>query len=121
MGDGQAHISSTTAHCSEQPTSAASFTNSCGAKLEQHASDAPIACTSNVSLTLIYISIRRLLKLDMLPKASGNMEAVRKSLTAGLFFNAAQLTEALDVNLVNPNDHGAAVYKLVRSTCTHEY
>lgn len=61
---------------------------------------------------------RRLLKLDMLPKAAGNMEAVRKSLTAGLFFNAAQLTEALDVNLVNANDHGAAVYKLIRSTCT---
>lgn len=59
---------------------------------------------------------RRLLKLDMLPQAAGNMEAVRKALTAGLFFNAAQLTEALDVNLVR-ND-GTAVYKLIRSTCT---
>ncbi len=44
------------------------------------------------------------------------MDAVRKSLTAGLFFNAAQLTEQLDVNLVNTTDHGAAVYKLVRSS-----
>lgn len=73
-----------------------------------------ICCSRHISTA----NTRRLLKLDMLPKASGNVEAVRKSLTAGLFFNAAQVTEALDVNLVNPNDHGAAVYKLIRSTCT---
>lgn len=37
-----------------------------------------------------------------------------KSLTAGLFINAARLTEELSVNLVNAEDTGAGVYRLVR-------
>lgn len=43
------------------------------------------------------------------------LETVRKALAAGMFINAAKLTEELTVKLSDQADTGASVYRLVRS------
>ena len=43
------------------------------------------------------------------------LTAVRRALTAGLFINAARLTEELHVRPTDAEDAGASVYRLVRS------
>jgi ATP-dependent RNA helicase DDX35 len=42
------------------------------------------------------------------------LQRLLKSLTAGLFINAARLTEEMNVNVANPDDTGVGVYRLVR-------
>ena len=61
------------------------------------------------------LRVQRLFNSGMSMEARKNgIEIVLKSLTAGLFINAARLTEELSVNVVNPDDTGASVYRLVR-------
>jgi ATP-dependent RNA helicase DDX35 len=43
------------------------------------------------------------------------LATVRKALAAGLFINAAKLTDELQVKLSDQDDSGASIYRLVRS------
>jgi ATP-dependent RNA helicase DDX35 len=43
------------------------------------------------------------------------LQRLLKSLTSGLFINAARLTEEMNVNVLNHEDTGVAVYRLVRA------
>jgi ATP-dependent RNA helicase DDX35 len=43
------------------------------------------------------------------------LQRLLKSLTSGLFINAARLKEEMNVNIINPEDTGVGVYRLVRA------